>query len=58
MFGCSRHQLNRMSEVIGAVYVMAEMENVFEQMDEINNIFITGTAIALGDYGYPRNFPS
>ena len=35
-------------EVIGAIYVIAEMEYVFEQMDEINNIFITGTAIALG----------
>ena len=33
--------------VIGAVYVIAEMENVFEQMDEINAIFMTGTAIAL-----------
>ncbi|MET3318007.1 UNVERIFIED_ORG: two-component system sensor histidine kinase VicK [Peribacillus simplex] len=34
-------------EVIGAVYVIAEMENVFEQMEEINSIFMTGTAIAL-----------
>ncbi|MFJ8070655.1 cell wall metabolism sensor histidine kinase WalK [Peribacillus sp. NPDC096447] len=34
-------------EVIGAVYVIAEMENIFEQMDEINSIFMTGTAIAL-----------
>ncbi|MGE1164578.1 cell wall metabolism sensor histidine kinase WalK [Peribacillus simplex] len=34
-------------KVIGAVYVIAEMENVFEQMDEINGIFMTGTAIAL-----------
>ena len=34
-------------EVIGAVYVIAEIENVFEQMDEINSIFMTGTAIAL-----------
>ncbi|MDW7613695.1 cell wall metabolism sensor histidine kinase WalK [Peribacillus simplex] len=34
-------------EVIGAVYVIAEMENVFEQMDEINGIFMTGTAMAL-----------
>ncbi len=40
--------IKRGSELIGAVYVMAEMEYVFEQMDEINNIFITGTAIALG----------
>lgn len=38
----------RNGEVIGAIYLIAEMENVFEQMNEINNIFITGTAIALG----------
>ncbi|WP_110928063.1 cell wall metabolism sensor histidine kinase WalK [Bacillus massiliglaciei] len=35
-------------EVLGAIYLIADMENVFEQMDEINSIFITGTAIALG----------
>lgn len=35
-------------EEIGTVYLIAEMENVFEQMDQINKIFITGTAIALG----------
>ncbi|MFB5284340.1 cell wall metabolism sensor histidine kinase WalK [Peribacillus sp. Hz7] len=35
------------SEVIGAIYLIADMENVFEQMSEINNIFIKGTAIAL-----------
>ena len=40
--------IKKNSEVIGAVYLIAEMEYVFEQMDEINNIFITGTAIALG----------
>ncbi|KMY52121.1 cell wall metabolism sensor histidine kinase WalK [Peribacillus loiseleuriae] len=34
-------------KVIGAVYVIADMENVFDQLDEINHIFITGTAIAL-----------
>lgn len=33
--------------VIGAVYLIADMENVFEEMNEINTIFITGTAIAL-----------
>jgi len=36
------------SEIIGAIYLIADMENVFEQMSEINNIFIKGTAIALG----------
>lgn len=34
-------------EVIGAIYVVSKIETVFEQMDEINNIFITGTAIAM-----------
>ncbi|MCM3112802.1 cell wall metabolism sensor histidine kinase WalK [Lederbergia lenta] len=34
-------------EIIGAIYVVAKIETVFEQMDEINNIFITGTAIAM-----------
>lgn len=35
------------STVIGVVYLIADMENVFEEMNEINTIFITGTAIAL-----------
>lgn len=34
-------------EVIGAIYLVAKIENVYEQMDQINNIFISGTAIAL-----------
>lgn len=34
-------------EVIGAIYLVAKIENVFEQMDQINSIFISGTAIAL-----------
>lgn len=33
--------------VIGAIYVVAKIENVFEQMKTINRIFATGTAIAL-----------
>lgn len=40
--------IEKNGEVIGAIYVMAEMEYVFEQMNEINKIFITGTVIALG----------
>lgn len=40
--------IKKYSEVIGVIYVISDMENVFEQMDEINNIFITGTVIALG----------
>lgn len=34
-------------EVIAAVYVVANIENVYGQMEEINKIFSTGTAIAL-----------
>ncbi|MEH7096441.1 cell wall metabolism sensor histidine kinase WalK [Neobacillus vireti] len=34
-------------KVIGAIYLVAKIENVFEQMKTINNIFATGTAIAL-----------
>ncbi|MFO1442263.1 cell wall metabolism sensor histidine kinase WalK [Bacillus sp. Bva_UNVM-123] len=34
-------------EVIGAIYLVAKIENVYEQMDQINQIFISGTAIAL-----------
>jgi len=34
-------------EVIGVIYLVAKIETVFEQMDEINNIFITGTIIAM-----------
>jgi two-component system sensor histidine kinase VicK len=34
-------------KVIGAVYLVAKIENVFEQMKTINKIFATGTGIAL-----------
>lgn len=34
-------------EVIGAIYLEADIETVFEQLDEINSIFITGTLIAM-----------
>lgn len=34
-------------EVKGAIYLVAKIENVYEQMDQINQIFISGTAIAL-----------
>src|SRR5690606_34093320 len=34
-------------EVIGVIYLVAKIETVFEQMDEINSIFITGTVIAM-----------
>ena len=34
-------------EVIGSIYLVAKIENVFEQMDDINSIFISGTAIAM-----------
>ncbi|WP_026573806.1 cell wall metabolism sensor histidine kinase WalK [Bacillus sp. UNC438CL73TsuS30] len=34
-------------KVIGAIYLVAKIENVFEQMKTINGIFSTGTGIAL-----------
>lgn len=34
-------------KVIGAIYLVAKIESVFEQMKTINGIFATGTAIAL-----------
>ncbi|WP_436374329.1 cell wall metabolism sensor histidine kinase WalK [Cytobacillus sp. BC1816] len=34
-------------EVNGAIYLVAKIENIYEQMREINNIFTTGIAIAL-----------
>jgi two-component system sensor histidine kinase VicK len=38
-------QSNR--EVIGSIYLVAKIETVFEQLNDINKIFITGTLIAL-----------
>jgi len=35
------------NKVIGAIYLVAKIENVFEQMKTINGIFATGTGIAL-----------
>lgn len=34
-------------EMLGAIYLVAKIENVYDQMRQINNIFATGTAIAL-----------
>jgi two-component system sensor histidine kinase VicK len=34
-------------EIIGAIYLEASMENIYEQMRQINGIFATGTTIAL-----------
>lgn len=34
-------------EVIGTIYLVATIETVFKQMNEITSIFITGTAIAM-----------
>ncbi|MDQ0176278.1 cell wall metabolism sensor histidine kinase WalK [Bacillus chungangensis] len=34
-------------EVIGVIYLVGTIENVFKQMNEINGIFITGTAISM-----------
>ena len=38
------------NEAIGAIYLVARIENIFTQMKDINKIFATGTAIALIDY--------
>ncbi|MGU4064349.1 cell wall metabolism sensor histidine kinase WalK [Listeria monocytogenes] len=34
-------------QVIGAIYLVADIENVYKQVDDITNIFITGTLIAM-----------
>ena len=34
-------------DVIGAIYLVGNMENVYAQMKQINHIFITGTILAL-----------
>ncbi|MFB4163617.1 cell wall metabolism sensor histidine kinase WalK [Alteribacillus sp. JSM 102045] len=34
-------------EIIGAIYIEASMENIYTEMEEINNILLTGTIIAL-----------
>ena len=34
-------------EIVGAIYLESNIENVFGQMKQINKIFITGTVIAL-----------
>ncbi|MGM0843365.1 MAG: cell wall metabolism sensor histidine kinase WalK [Bacillota bacterium] len=39
--------INNGNEEIGAVYLIAKIENVYQQLEEINEIFSTGTAIAL-----------
>ncbi|MCP3739924.1 cell wall metabolism sensor histidine kinase WalK [Rossellomorea sp. BNER] len=36
------------NETIGAIRLVAEIENVYSQLKDINNIFISGTVIALG----------
>ncbi|MEK4496408.1 cell wall metabolism sensor histidine kinase WalK [Ureibacillus sp. FSL W8-0352] len=35
------------SEVIGAIYIESNIEKVYDQMDDINQIFAVGTAISL-----------
>ncbi|MGN7178704.1 cell wall metabolism sensor histidine kinase WalK [Paenibacillus sp. FSL R5-0490] len=38
---------NNNGDVNGAIYLVAKIENIYEQMREINNIFTSGIAIAL-----------
>ncbi|MFD1734973.1 cell wall metabolism sensor histidine kinase WalK [Bacillus salitolerans] len=35
------------SQVLGVIHLEASMENVYDQMKQINNIFVSGTGIAL-----------
>ncbi|SFM12799.1 cell wall metabolism sensor histidine kinase WalK [Salibacterium qingdaonense] len=35
-------------EIIGAIYIEASMESMYQEMNQINSIFINGTIIALG----------
>ena len=35
------------NEVIGVIYLTAGMENIYDDIKEINDIFVTGTAIAM-----------
>lgn len=35
------------NETVGAIYLVAKIEKVFDQLEEINQIFITGTIIAM-----------
>ncbi|WP_064092076.1 cell wall metabolism sensor histidine kinase WalK [Rossellomorea aquimaris] len=39
--------INSNNEVIGAIYLVAKIETVYDQMNEINKIFTNGTLIAL-----------
>ncbi|WP_050613499.1 cell wall metabolism sensor histidine kinase WalK [Bacillus testis] len=39
---------NKTGRKLGTIYLEAKIENVFVQLREINNIFATGTVIALG----------
>ncbi|EAK8475297.1 cell wall metabolism sensor histidine kinase WalK [Listeria monocytogenes] len=34
-------------QVIGAIYLVADIESVYKQVDDITNIFVTGTLIAM-----------
>jgi two-component system, OmpR family, sensor histidine kinase VicK len=39
--------IEKNKEIIGAIYLVAKIENVYDQMNEINKIFTNGTLIAL-----------
>lgn len=41
------HPIKRDGDVIGAIYLIANKENVYSQMRTINSIFASGTAISL-----------
>lgn len=39
--------IKKKGQVIGAIYLVADIESVYKQVDDITNIFITGTLIAM-----------
>lgn len=39
--------IKNIGQVIGAIYLVADIESVYKQVDDITNIFITGTLIAM-----------
>ncbi|WP_409252405.1 cell wall metabolism sensor histidine kinase WalK [Bacillus sp. SCS-153A] len=39
--------INVKGEILGAIYLISKIENVYQQLEEINEIFSTGTVIAL-----------
>ena len=43
-------------DILGVISLEASMENIYEQMKQINNIFVTGTGNCLNNHSFIRNF--